>query len=531
MKKLAENPFFVFLSGLILTAAVYFVSIFMGHHWQLNSSIVEDSVLNHGTMLILSILLILAFKKQVKYRIAMPKLDQIFKPILFGILCAVVINVVMNIISVIVTGSIQTHPLMKNTTVLKKFLSVFILASIGEEFLFRGFFQNYLKPLGAWGFKIFKRRISLPVLISALTFSAAHLVLLASGIDAMFIIRVLVFTFVLGLIAGYYQEKHDNHIFAIFVHMAGNLMGLVSVIMMTMSFSAHNKPAGETFNLTKQGAHYVFTASINGTVDATILVESGIPALIADSAYVFNSGILSDMTLTPTSGKEKINLGGRIYKITHKANGTVSIGNSTSYNGDVFVLSNYDYGNYEMAVPVMYLHNDLDKGSRIVNLDLGNQRMQMLSRKALITKKANYSKSTMNTDTYMNMFAVETSATLNDGIKPRTLSSNFLIDFGNPELLFLIEQTKEVQQFLADNADMELHEAVAPNGQVVGQYIITKQCQLCEITFTDAVVVITKNLPLITTPGNIGLKFFEQTDAVFDFDKSVVYLKHDNNTH
>ena len=179
----------------------------------------------------------------------------------------------------------------------------------------------------------------------------------------------------------------------------------------------------------------------------------------------------------------------------------------------------------------MYLHNDLDKGSRIVNLDLGNQRMQMLSRKALITKKANYSKSTMNTDTYMNMFAVETSATLNDGIKPRTLSGNFLIDFGNPELLFLIEQTMEVQQFLADNADMELHEAVAPNGQVVGQYIITKQCQLCEITFTDAVVVITKNLPLITTPGNIGLKFFEQTDAVFDFDKSVVYLKHDNNTH
>lgn len=525
MKKLAENPFFVFLSGLILTAVVYFVSIFMGHHWQLNSSIVEDSVMNHGTMLILSILLILAFKKQVKYRIAMPKIGQIFKPILFGILCAVVINVVMNIISAIVTGSIQTHPLMKNTTVLKNFLSVFILASIGEEFLFRGFFQNYLKSLGNCGFKVFKRRISLPVLIGALAFSAAHLVLLASGVDTMFIIRVLVFTFVLGLIAGYYQEKHDNHIFAILVHMAGNLMGLVSVIMMTMSFTAQNKPAGETFDLTKQGAHYVFTASINGTADATILVESGIPALLADSAYVFNNGIFSDLTLTPTGGKEKINLGGRVFNITHKTNGKVRIGNNTSFNGDVFVLSNYDCGNYEMAVPVMYLHNDLDRGSRIVKLDLGNLRMQMLSRKALITKKASYSKSTMNTDTYLDMFAVETSATLDDGIKPRTLSGNFLIDFGNPELLFLIEQTKEVQQFLADNADIELHEAAAPNGQVVGQYIITEQCQIGDATFPDAVVVITKNLPLITTPGNIGLKFFEKTDAIFDFDKSVVYMK------
>ena len=146
--------------------------------------------------------------------------------------------------------------------------------------------------------------------------------------------------------------------------------------LIALGVFAQNKPAGETFELTKQGAHYVFTASINGTADATILVESGIPALLADSAYVFNSGILSDMTLTPTGGKEKINLGGHVYIITHKADGTVRIGNSTSYIGKVFVLSNYDYGNYEVAVPVMYLHNTLDKGSRIINLDLGNSRMQ-----------------------------------------------------------------------------------------------------------------------------------------------------------
>ena len=107
----------------------------------------------------------------------------------------------------------------------------------------------------------------------------------------------------------------------------------------------------------------MFNASINGTADATILVESGIPALLVDSAYVFSSGILSGMELTVTN-KEKLNLAGRVYKITHKANGTVRIGNSTSYVGEVFVLSNYDYGNYEVAVPVMYLHNDLDDGDQ-----------------------------------------------------------------------------------------------------------------------------------------------------------------------
>ena len=123
------------------------------------------------------------------------------------------------------------------------------------------------------------------------------------------------------------------------------------------------------------------------------------------------------------------------------------------------------------------------------------------------------------------MFAIETSMTLDDGIKSRTLSGNFMIDFGNPELIFLLHQTKEVQKFFADNADMKLREATTPSGEVVGQFILTKQCQLCGIAFPDAVVVITKSLPLFTSPGDIGLKFFERVHAVFDFDQSVVYLK------
>ena len=295
-------------------------------------------------------------------------------------------------------------------------------------------------------------------------------------------------------------------------------------ILVTLGLSAQSNTEGETFHLTKRGSHFVFNASINGIADATILVESGIPALLADSTYVFSSGILSDMEMT-VAVKEKLSLAGLVYKITHKANGTVRIGNSTSYVGEVFVLSNYDYGNYEVAVPVMYLHNDLDDGSRIVNLDLGNQSLQMLSRASLNAQKMTFTEGKMNTDTYMGLPAIETSMTLDDGIKPRTLSGNFMIDFGNPELLFLFHQTEEVQKFLADNTDMELRDATTPNGELVGQFILTKQCQLFGITFPDAVVVITKNLPLFTAPGNIGLKFFERIRAIFDFDQSVIYMK------
>ena len=97
--------------------------------------------------------------------------------------------------------------------------------------------RHTIETLAHWavadkGFKLFRRWISLPVLVSAITFSLAHLILLVSGVEALFMIRMLVFTFALGLIAGYYQEKYDNHAFAIIVHMAGNLMGLVSILMM-----------------------------------------------------------------------------------------------------------------------------------------------------------------------------------------------------------------------------------------------------------------------------------------------------------
>ena len=143
-------------------------------------------------------------------------------------------HVILNLsfLTKIITGSVQNHPLMENTTLLKYFLSVLIFASTAEELLFRGFLQNYLRPLTDKGFNLFRRRISLPVLISALTFSSAHLILLTAGVGTLFVIRMLIFAFILGLIAGYYQEKHDNNIFAILVHMAGNLTGLITVAIM-----------------------------------------------------------------------------------------------------------------------------------------------------------------------------------------------------------------------------------------------------------------------------------------------------------
>jgi membrane protease YdiL (CAAX protease family) len=68
----------------------------------------------------------------------------------------------------------------------------------------------------------------MPVIISAIAFGAAHLVLLATDASAFFLVRIVLFTTCLGLVAGYYQEKYNNHFYAIIVHMSGNFLAVIA---------------------------------------------------------------------------------------------------------------------------------------------------------------------------------------------------------------------------------------------------------------------------------------------------------------
>ena len=123
---------------------------------------------------------------------------------------------------------VEAHPSMLTMQPLQVFLFIFIYASIAEEFLFRGFLLNLLKPLSKYKVTIF----SIPVIVSALAFGLGHLILMTFDVGWLFILRILVFTTALGLVAGYYQEKYNNTAYAIAVHMAGNTLGVVSSILM-----------------------------------------------------------------------------------------------------------------------------------------------------------------------------------------------------------------------------------------------------------------------------------------------------------
>jgi hypothetical protein len=99
---------------------------------------------------------------------------------------------------------------------------VWVYASISEELLTRGLLQTLLggnSRVGAGA----PRKLSMPVIVSALFFGAMHLVLVKSmGPAAVPVILLVVF---LGLVAARYRERTGSLLPAIIVHALFNIGG------------------------------------------------------------------------------------------------------------------------------------------------------------------------------------------------------------------------------------------------------------------------------------------------------------------
>jgi membrane protease YdiL (CAAX protease family) len=119
-----------------------------------------------------------------------------------------------------ITGEVQDGV---KYPILRLALSIWILASVSEEVFARGLFQGFLQPLSLTGLKVGTKFISLPVILSAVLFMLMHVFLIFEGLDVNLFYSILVSTFVLGIVAGYYREKTGSLIPAILAHMLANI--------------------------------------------------------------------------------------------------------------------------------------------------------------------------------------------------------------------------------------------------------------------------------------------------------------------
>jgi len=102
---------------------------------------------------------------------------------------------------------------------------IWIYASICEEVLTRGLIQGYLAPLRELGFRVFRIRLSLPVMVSALFFSLIHLAAVGDTTSISAVLIFLLFAATLGTMAGYYREQTGSLLPAVAVHMMFNVSG------------------------------------------------------------------------------------------------------------------------------------------------------------------------------------------------------------------------------------------------------------------------------------------------------------------
>lgn len=138
------------------------------------------------------------------------------------------------------------------------------------------------------------------------------------------------------------------------------IIELVLCLLLCNSVAIAQEFYADTFKLEKKSGHYIFNASINNKVDASFLLESGIHVMLIDSLFAFDNRESLGVELIKNAAQDKMNLGGRVYNITHKANGTIKISNNTTYEGEIYVLSNYK-SYFDIAIPIQRLCNNIDR--------------------------------------------------------------------------------------------------------------------------------------------------------------------------
>lgn len=302
-----------------------------------------------------------------------------------------------------------------------------------------------------------------------------------------------------------------------------SFVSFLSIVLFSCNTIFAQSNSDGSFALKKENGHYYFETLINEKAPAKMMLESGIFVMVMDSLYAFENKEAINLDYTRTQGNENMNLGGKVYDITHKAKGKVQLGNNVEYCGEIFILSGYNtYSG--IAIPIQNIYNTED-GSRIIKLDMEKLEFCSMSRKQFQSEVGDYAATAINYNSYMGMPAVKTHLDFEKDGKNYSLPGNYLLDLGNASFVFLMKQSQVVQGFLHDNQDIELKKAYNKKGVLVAEAIVTEKASLCNRAFEKQVVAITSALPKFTVEGSVGLKFFEGAVSVFDFEKQKFYTK------
>ena len=176
------------------------------------------------SFILFSLVLIKFYNFEIKYFLSIPQFFKIL-PFIF-----ILIFGILFILDVIIpnsdSGSILNIPV-------KELVTILLINCFGEEFLFRGFLQNYYSDFKKYQFDLFKTKISYPVFISGLLFGLMHFAIMSTGVDFISALKIVISATCVGLFSGYYYEKYNALFAPIIIHFTCNLSSMFYSLAMS----------------------------------------------------------------------------------------------------------------------------------------------------------------------------------------------------------------------------------------------------------------------------------------------------------
>lgn len=252
------------------------------------------------------------------------------------------------------------------------------------------------------------------------------------------------------------------------------------------------------------------------------MLESGIPYLVLDSAYVFAHQ--KELNLNLEVRTVTMNLSGKRIKCRYLKRDSIYI-NNLLYVGKILV-GNLRSKNKDLLLPLQKLTNVLDNDTRIYELDMQQGYLIALSHKSLNLKRREYQNLPMTNDAYKKMYAIKQKYTLSlSSGKEYSIKGDFLLDLGNAAFLFFLTQHPAFQKFIKETPVKVVQPKNRAGKPLPLKAFYAPKSKIGESLFKGHTVGITSCLPRFSTVGILGLKYFQQFNVIFDFDNKRLYLK------
>lgn len=280
----------------------------------------------------------------------------------------------------------------------------------------------------------------------------------------------------------------------------------------------------DTIRLVKMNSgHLAAYIKLQNSIDAKIMLESGIPFPILDSIFVFRNKENMNIQIDPS--EISMNFNGRKLRCYHQTSDTIFV-NHQMRTGTTLIADLSSRG-IDMMYPIQAFVNPIDFASCIVELDIQRKFMRYISGRELSSIESQYEKFDMDNDELGKMYSFNSKFSVRDSTGRETvLDGRFIPDLGNVMFLALFENHSDVSDFIRCT-NIQLQQGYNKKGMPLP----VKVMPVYESVLGDKEMF--SNITIITTPfytqlksdGFLGLDFLKHFNVVFDFSNNKFYLK------